>query len=79
MKKYLLGSAVLFTLVAFSGTAIAAGYGDSGCGPGSLVMGKKRDGGQLLAATTNGMGYGSSKGNDLINKRIEAPSGVGNI
>ncbi len=60
MKKYLLGSAVLFTLVAFSGTAIAAGYGDAGCGPGSLVIGTKRDGGQLLAATTNGMGYGSS-------------------
>lgn len=60
MNKYLLGSAVLFTLVVFSGTVFAAGYGDAGCGPGSLVMGTKRDGGQLLAATTNGMGYGSS-------------------
>jgi len=52
MKKYLLGSAVLFILVAFSGTAFAhpAGYGDAGCGPGSLVYGKKRDGAQLLAA-----------------------------
>ncbi len=50
MKKYLIGSAILFTLVAFSGTAIAAGYGDAGCGPGSLIFGKKRDGAQLLAA-----------------------------
>jgi len=52
MKKYLIGSAILFILVAFSGTAIAhpAGYGDAGCGPGSLVYGKKRDGAQLLAA-----------------------------
>jgi len=52
MKKYLIGSAVLFILVAFSGTAFAhpSGYGDAGCGPGSLVYGKKRDGAQLLAA-----------------------------
>jgi hypothetical protein len=52
MKKYLIGSAVLFTLVAFSSTAFAhsAGYGEAGCGPGSLVYGKKRDGAQLLAA-----------------------------
>jgi Protein of unknown function (DUF3015) len=52
MKKYLLGSAVLFILVAFSGTAFAhpAGYSDAGCGPGSLAFGKKRDGAQLLAA-----------------------------
>ena len=60
MKQYLLGSAVLFALVAFSGTAIAAGYGDGGCGPGSLVIGTKRDGGQLLAATTNGIGVAHS-------------------
>ena len=55
MKKYLLGSAVLFALVAFSSTAIAhpAGYGDAGCGPGSLIYGKKRDGAQLLAALAN--------------------------
>jgi hypothetical protein len=60
MKKYLLGSAFFFALVAFSGTAIAAGYGDGGCGPGSLVIGTKRDGGQLLAATTNGIGVAHS-------------------
>ncbi len=58
MKKYLLGSAVLFALVAFSGTAIAhpAGYGDAGCGPGSLKFGKKRDGAQLLAAIADPTG-----------------------
>jgi hypothetical protein len=56
MKKYLLGSAVLFTLVAFSSTAIAAGYGDAGCGPGSLIYGKKRDGAQLLAALADPTG-----------------------
>jgi len=60
MNKYLLGSAVLFVLVAFSGAAIAAGFGDGGCGPGSLVIGTKRDGGQLLAATTNGTGLAHS-------------------
>ncbi len=62
MNKYLIGSAILFTLVAFSGTAFAhsAGYGEAGCGPGSLVFGKKRDGAQLLAATTNNTGYGST-------------------
>ena len=62
MKKYLIGSAIFFTLVAFSGTAFAhsAGYGEAGCGPGSLYMGKKRDGAQLLAATiNNSSGYGS--------------------
>lgn len=62
MKKYLIGSAILFALVAFSGTAFAhpAGYGDAGCGPGSLVYGKHRDGAQLLAATmNNSSGYGS--------------------
>lgn len=58
MKKYLLGSAVLFALVAFSGTAIAhpAGYGDAGCGPGSLIYGKKRDGAQILAAIADPTG-----------------------
>ncbi len=58
MKKYLLGSAVLFALVAFSGMAIAhpAGYGDAGCGPGSLNFGKQRDGAQLLAALADPTG-----------------------
>lgn len=63
MKHYLLGSAILFTLVVFSGTALAhpSGYGDAGCGPGSLVYGKKRDGAQLLAATMNNSSiYGSA-------------------
>ena len=58
MKKYLIGSAVLFALVAFSGTAIAhpAGYGDAGCGPGSLIYGKKRDGAQIMAAIADPTG-----------------------
>ena len=60
MKKYLLGSAVLFALVAFSSTAIAhpAGYGDAGCGPGSLIFGKKQDGAQILGAIMDP--YGTS-------------------
>ncbi len=62
MKKYLLGSAVLFVLVAFSSTAIAhpAGYGDAGCGPGSLIFGTKRDGAQLLAAMVDPFGSSHS-------------------
>ena len=60
MKKYLIGSAILFTLVAFSGSAFAAGYGDAGCGPGSLVFGKKRDGAQLLAVLMDPMGSSHS-------------------
>ena len=63
MKKYLFGSSLLFVLVAFSGTAFAHsdGYGEAGCGPGSLYMGKKRDGAQLLAATINNSSlYGSA-------------------
>ena len=63
MKSYLLGSVVFTILVVFSGTALAhpSGYGDAGCGPGSLVYGKKRDGAQLLAATMNNSSlYGSA-------------------
>ena len=58
MKKYLIGGSILFTLVAFSSTAIAhpAGYGDAGCGPGSLIYGKKRDGAQILAAIADPTG-----------------------
>jgi len=55
MKKYLLGSAVLLASLAFSVSAMAhpMGYGDAGCGPGSLIYGKHRDGAQVLAAMAN--------------------------
>jgi len=58
MKKILLVGALLFTLVGFTGNAFAAGYGEAGCGLGSLLL---SDGAnksdpvmQILASTTNG-------------------------
>ena len=63
MKKIHLVGAVLFTLVGFTGTAFAAGYGEAGCGLGSLLL---SDGAnkndpvmQILASTTNGSFYSS--------------------
>ena len=51
MKKYLI--AIVGTLL-FSSTALAAGYGDAGCGLGSLLFGNQSGPVQILAATTNG-------------------------
>jgi len=51
MKKYLL--AIVGTLL-FSSSALAAGYGDAGCGLGSLLFGDQSGPVQILAATTNG-------------------------
>jgi hypothetical protein len=57
MKKYLLalGMTLLLTSPAFS-----AGYGDAGCGLGSLVFGKTPGAVQILAATTNGTSQNQS-------------------
>jgi hypothetical protein len=51
MKKYIL--AIVGTIL-FSSSAFAAGYGDAGCGLGSLLFDKQPGPVQILAATTNG-------------------------
>lgn len=51
MKNLVLLLASLFSVSALA----AANYGEAGCGLGSIVMGK--DGNQILAATSNGIGF----------------------
>jgi DUF3015 family protein len=53
MKKLLMAGAVLVTFITLSGPAFAAGYGGSGCGPGSLVAGTQPGAMQLMGVTTN--------------------------
>lgn len=53
MKKLLMAGAVLITFVTLSGPAFAAGYGGSGCGPGSMVAGTAPGAMQLLGVTIN--------------------------
>ena len=54
MKKLIMVGALVLSLVSFSGSAFAAGYGDGGCGLGSIVFGNEQGGVQVLASTTNG-------------------------
>ena len=54
MKKLIMVGALVLSLVSFSGSAFAAGYGDAGCGLGSIVFGSEQGPVQVLAATTNG-------------------------
>ena len=56
MKKLIMMGALVLALVSFSGSAFAAGYGDAGCGLGSIVFGNQQGGVQVLASTTNGTG-----------------------
>lgn len=51
MKKYLLA---IVGVMMFSSSALAAGYGDAGCGLGSLIFGNQSGPIQVLAVTTNG-------------------------
>jgi Protein of unknown function (DUF3015) len=51
MKKFLFAVMISF---AFSSTALAAGYGEAGCGLGSLIFGDTNGAVQIIAATTNG-------------------------
>ena len=53
MKKLLMVGAVLVTFISLSGSVFAAGYGGSGCGPGSLVAGTSPGAIQLVGVTTN--------------------------
>lgn len=50
MKKYIL--AMIGTIL-FSSSAFAAGYGDAGCGLGSLIFGNASGPVQIFAVTTN--------------------------
>jgi hypothetical protein len=50
MKKYLL---ITIGMLLLSPSAFSAGYGDAGCGLGSLLFGDKPGPIQILAATTN--------------------------
>lgn len=46
---------LLMTLVSlFAGSAMAAAYGDAGCGLGSMVLGSENGIKQIFAGTTNG-------------------------
>jgi hypothetical protein len=59
MRKYVL---TLGALLLFTSPAFAAGYGDAGCGLGSLVFGSTPGPVQILAATTNGTSYSQGFG-----------------
>jgi hypothetical protein len=59
MKRYLF--AVVGALLMAS-PAFAAGYGDAGCGLGSLIFGDQKGPVQILAATTNGTFYSQAFG-----------------
>jgi Protein of unknown function (DUF3015) len=59
MKKYLL---VTIGTMLFSSSVFAAGYGDAGCGLGSLIFGKQSGPIQILAATTNGSTWNQAFG-----------------
>ncbi len=59
MRKYFL--AMLVTML-LSSSAFAAGYGDAGCGLGSMIFGDAPGFVQVLAATTNGTSYSQAFG-----------------
>jgi hypothetical protein len=54
MKKYML---TLGVTLCFASPAFAAGYGDAGCGLGSLIFGSTPGPVQIFAATTNATSY----------------------
>ena len=53
MKKNFMTGVVFMTFLSFFSAAFAAGYGGSGCGPGSLVAGTAPGAMQLIGVTTN--------------------------
>ena len=57
MKKLIMMGTLVLTLVSFSGSsASAAGYGDAGCGLGSIVFGNEQGAPQVVAWFLNGTG-----------------------
>ena len=69
MKKYLF--AMIATL-AFSSSSFAAGYGDAGCGLGSLLFGDTPGPIQIFAATTNNTFYNQAIGITLGTSNCDA-------
>lgn len=64
MKKFYMLSVILGIMM-LSSPVFAAGYGDAGCGLGSIVFGDSEGPVQILAATTNATGiqsFGISSG-----------------
>lgn len=60
MKKLILIGALVLSLVSFSGSsASAAGYGDAGCGLGSIVFGNQQGAPQVVAWLLNLTGMAS--------------------
>jgi len=59
MKKYIF---LLAILTIFSSKAFAAGYGDAGCGLGSMLFHDQAGITQVLAATTNGTSWNQAFG-----------------
>jgi len=59
MRKYIL---TLGAMLLLASPAFAAGYGEAGCGLGSLIFGATPGPIQILAATTNGSSYSQGFG-----------------
>ncbi len=53
MKKFLLVGMMFLATAGISNSAFAAGYGDAGCGLGSMFFGNEPGAVQILASTTN--------------------------
>ncbi|MFQ5729978.1 MAG: DUF3015 domain-containing protein [Waddliaceae bacterium] len=56
---------IIFALVGvmfFASSAFSAGYGEAGCGLGSIVFGDQPGAVQIFAATTNGTSYSQAFG-----------------
>ncbi len=53
MKKLLMMGILVLSLVSFSGSALAAGYGDAGCGLGSIVFANEQGAVQVVASFLN--------------------------
>src|SRR5262245_5106900 len=54
MKRYILAIVGTFLFFSSASAFAAAGYGEAGCGLGSLIFGTQKGPVQILAATTNG-------------------------
>ena len=62
MKKLVMVGALVLSLVSFSGSAFAAGYGDAGCGLGSIIFKNEQGIVQVFAATFNATFFNNTFG-----------------